>query len=123
MMTKRKCEPMLSIHCWAYGLDPAEDINIDEDGQVTGANLTYESSGNPIEVLVALDTPPAEAAKFLRSAAEWVEALMEPASLKDMENELKRQESTNSANANAAIERSCKRRVTTTELAGVRSDR
>ena len=64
MQTKRKRDPMLSMRCYEHGWDPAEDINVDEDGQITSASLTYEASGTSIEVLIELDTPPAEAAEL-----------------------------------------------------------
>lgn len=88
MKTKRNRNPMLSMRCYEYGCDPAEDINIDEDGQVTSASLTYEPHGTSIEVLVGLDTPPAEAAKFLRNMAHWVHQLLDPVSLKKQKKSL-----------------------------------
>ena len=44
MQTKRKRDPMLSMRCYEHGWDPAEDINVDEDGQITSASLTYEAT-------------------------------------------------------------------------------
>ena len=90
MQTKRKRDPMLSMRCYEHGWDPAEDINVDEDGQITSASLTYEASGTSIEVLIELDTPPAEAAKFLRKMADWVEELMAPASIEQLKDALQR---------------------------------
>ena len=88
MQTKRKRDPLLSIHCMVF--DPAlvghDHALEDEDGHIMTACMTHEPLGGyEVEVLIMPNVAPADVVKILRKAADWVERdLMEPASIKEL---------------------------------------
>jgi hypothetical protein len=61
----------------------------DKDGHMITASLTNDPSAQHlVDIFVELNVPPKDVALVLSKAAEWVEELMAPASLKELTAQL-----------------------------------